>query len=117
MALAESISNFLQSDRARCDVDHAGDLTVWDAEDDGPAVIVIVEPVIDALKEVVVGRVAGSLDREGLWEVAGLSVDRETAGSIPDHVGSTGDWIDYFREMGIPMEVIVKTGGREAPNT
>lgn len=109
MGLIESLDTFHSSDRTRLEVDHAGQPAKWDVPADAPDVVVIVGPANEALKRVTMGQVRDSLDREDLWEVAGVSVVRRIAETRPSDVDDVAGWIDHLRMTDAEIGVIERS--------
>ncbi|MGF1618505.1 MAG: hypothetical protein ACFCU2_11975 [Acidimicrobiia bacterium] len=108
MGLSETISAFLESDDDRCDLDASGNHHPWDLGPDAPRAAVIVAPATDALKTTRAGIVTGSLDRSGVWEVAGLSMHRAVVSDF-DGADSVAEWVEQLRATGIELVAIERS--------
>jgi phosphoribosylaminoimidazole (AIR) synthetase len=69
---------------------------------------VIVAAATDALKTTRSGFVTGSLDRGGVWEIAGVSLHREVVSNF-DGVGSVAEWVEQLRANGVDMVAIERS--------
>ena len=107
MGLSESVEEFLESSDTRCELDAEGNPRIWGLGSDDPAGAILVTPVTDALKTSHLGRITGSLDRSGLWQIAGLSLAREL---VTDPGGSSlGEWIEQLRVAGVDLVAIERS--------
>lgn len=108
MGLSETISEFLEGDDRRCDLDAFGNEHPWDLGLDSPRAAVIVAPVTDALKTTRSGVITGSLDRSRVWEIAGVSLHRDVVSDFPA-VDSVAEWVEALRESGVELTVIERS--------
>ena len=108
MGLSETIATFLEGDDNRCDLNAAGAYHAWGLGTDAPRAAVIVAAATDALKTARSGFVTGSLDRSGLWEIAGVSLNREV---VSDHraAGSVAEWVEQLRSSGVELVAIERS--------
>jgi hypothetical protein len=109
MGLSETIVAFLESEDTRCDLDASGNLRDWSLGADAPPAAVIVMTPTDALKTTHAGLVTGSLDRSGLWEIAGVSLRRDSVSNF-DGVDSVAQWVERLRLAGVDLVPIESDG-------
>lgn len=67
--------------------------------------VIIVTTATDALKTSHAGLVSGALDRSEVWEIAGVSLHRDSVSNF-DGVGSVADWVETLRAAGVDLVAI-----------
>ena len=108
MGLSETVAAFLEGDDNRCDLDTAGNSHAWGLGRDAPRAAVIVASATDALKSTRSGFVTGSLDRSGVWEIAGVSLHRDLVSDFAG-VDSVAEWVEQLRASGIGLVAIERS--------
>jgi hypothetical protein len=108
MGLSESVEEFLESSDTRCELDVEGKSRAWGLGSDDPRAVILVTPATDALKTTHLGRITGSLDRSGLWQIAGVSLDRELVTPVPKEA-SLAEWIEQLRLAGVDLMAIERS--------
>lgn len=116
MGLNESARTRIRRAGARFEVDLSGELTTWGVDSRADVTLIVAQPT-DALKETSLGTVAAALDRDEVWEVAGLSVAPQVVDSKPEGVATVADWLEHLRSSGVEIEVSERSGGRATPST
>ena len=76
-------------------LDLSGDTPSWDDR-----AVLVVDEVTEAVKRVEGESVLGSVDRDELWAVKGIILDREVALALPDDLGSPADLIEAVTNAG-----------------
>jgi hypothetical protein len=108
MGLSETISAFLEGDDSRCDLDASGDNHAWDLDPDAPPAVVVVAASTDALKMTNGEVITGSVDRSRVWEIAGVSLDRNMV-SESARVDSVAEWVEKLRVSGVGLLAIERS--------
>lgn len=116
MGLNESLRSHVRRAGARFEVDLSGEPADWGVDSVADVTLIVYQPT-DALKETSLGTVAAALDREQVWEVAGLSVVPEVVDSKPEEVATVTGWLEHLRQSGVEIEVSERSGGRAVPST
>lgn len=101
----EQLRDFLDRGAERFEVGPDGEPAHLQLKDVGSAAVLVVAASTDALKQVARGRVEDSVDRSEVWEVVGMSIDREVAVRLLE-AGFSGDLLTGVPEMGIEWAVI-----------
>lgn len=108
MGLSETISAFLEGDDYRCDLDASGNDHPWNLGPDAPRAAVIVAVATDALKTTQSGLITGSLDRSLVWEIAGVSLQRDVVSDVPE-LDSVAGWVEQLRGSGVDLVAIERS--------
>jgi hypothetical protein len=108
MGLSETISAFLEGDDKRCDLDASGDNHAWSLGVDAPPAVVVVAASTDALKTTRGEVITGSVDRSRVWEIAGVSLDRNIVSDFAD-VDSVAEWVEKLRVSGVGLVAIERS--------
>ena len=108
MGLSETVSGFLEGNDRRCDLDASGSKHDWGLAPDAPPAAVIVAATTDALKTTRSGFVTGSLDRSGVWEIAGMSLHRDLLSNVSG-VDSVAELVEQLRASGVDLVAIERS--------
>jgi hypothetical protein len=96
-------------------VDSGADRVVFEADSSVPLAVpaggiapavLFVDKVTDAVKDVDGGRVVGSRDRDGLWQVGRIELDRELVISLPSGSLDLGGVVEGVRSAGYTWRVV-----------
>ncbi len=110
MRLSETISAFLEGGGDdRCDLDSSGSPRNWGLGPDAPPAAVIVTAATDALKTTHSGLVTGSLDRSGVWEIAGVSLHRDLVTNL-EGADSVAEIVELLRVSEVGLVAIESDG-------
>ena len=108
MGLSETIYAFLEDGGDRCELDAAGNEHLWDLGPDAPRAAVIVAAATDALKTIRTGVITGSLDRDLVWQIAGVSLHRDAVSNLAG-VDSVAEWVERLRVSGVELVAIERS--------
>ncbi len=86
--------------------DSAGALVFDTAPPKGDFALLLVRPVVDAVKEIDDARVRASVDREGLWLVEGFSVDRKVIEAVGPRLITPDELIAAVEDAGFEWRVV-----------
>lgn len=108
MALEETVAAFVQSELPRCDVDFAGAPVDWGYTGQASVAVYVTDPV-DALKQSSAGQIVGSIDRDTVWALQGLSVARRAVAQVPVDLDDVDRWVGRLRAAGLDTEIIERS--------